>query len=63
MAKEDIEDFQNSSKYWICDNDHVEGNFKVRDHCHVTKRYRGSARGDCNINAKLNYKIPIDSTT
>ena len=34
--------------------------FKVRrDHCHVTGSYRGSAHRDCNINVKLNRKIPI----
>ena len=33
ITKEDDEDFENFTKYWICDN--VEGDFKVRDHCHT----------------------------
>ena len=32
---------------------------KVRDHCHIIGKYRGSAYRDCNINAKLNHKIPV----
>ena len=29
---------------------------KIRDHCHITGKYRGSAHRDCNINVKLNEK-------
>ena len=32
---------------------------KVKDHCPITGKYRGSARRDCNINIKLNHKILI----
>ena len=35
------------------------GFVKVRDHCHMTGKYRGSAHINCNSNAKLNHKIPI----
>ena len=33
--------------------------FKVRDHCHITGKHRGSAHRDCNNNLKLNHKIPM----
>ena len=34
MTKEDNEDFQISTKCWICDNDdYVDNDVKVRDHC------------------------------
>ena len=36
MTKEDNENFKNSTKCWICDNDYVDNDVKVRDHCHVT---------------------------
>ena len=42
MTKKDDEDFQNSTKSRICDSDYVDGKVKVRDHCHVTVKYRGS---------------------
>ena len=50
---------ESSTKSWICDNDYVDTDVKVRDHCHITGKYRGSAHGDCNFNLKLNHKIPI----
>ena len=44
---------------WICYNVYVEGDVKVRDHCHITGKYRGSAHRDCNIKVKFNHKTPI----
>ena len=58
MTKEDNEGFENSSKCWICDNDYVDNDVKIRDHCHITGKYRGSAHRDCNVNIKLNQNIP-----
>ena len=59
MTKEDNEDFKNSTKCCICDNDYIDNDVKVRDHCLITEKYRGSAYRDCNINLKLNHKIPV----
>ena len=59
MIKEDNEDFKNSTKCWICGNDYVDNDVKVRDHCHITGKCRASAHRDCNINFKLNCKTPI----
>ena len=56
MTKKDNEDFENSTKCWICDNAYFDGDVKVRDHCHFTGKYRGFAHRDCN---KLNLKIPV----
>ena len=59
VNQEDNEDFKNSTKGWICDNDYVDNDVKVRDHCHIIGKYGGWAHRDCNINLKLNHKIPI----
>ena len=50
--------FENSTKCWIWDNDCVDGDVKVRDHWHITRKYRASTHGDCNIKAKLYQKSP-----
>ena len=59
MSKEDNEDFKNYTKCWIYDNDYIDNDVKVRDHFHITGKYRGSAHRDCNINLKLNHDINI----
>ena len=59
MTKEDDEDFENSTKFWICDYVFVEGDAKLIHHCPITGKYRSSAHRDVNINLKLNCKIPI----
>ena len=46
MTKEDNEDFKNSTKCWICGNDCIDSDVKIRDHCHVTGKYSGSAHRD-----------------
>ena len=43
MTKEEDDNFESSTKCWICDNTFVEGSVKVRDHCHITGKYRGTA--------------------
>ena len=50
MAADDKKDFNSSSKSSICDN-------KVKDHDHITGKYRGSAHWHCNVNFKMTKKI------
>ena len=54
-----VEPKNNGEQNLICDNVYVNGDVDVRDHCHITRKYRGSAGRDCNNNVKLNNKIPI----
>ena len=56
--KEDNQAFKNSTKCWIHDNVFVD-NVYVRDHCHITGKYRGSAHRDFNTSVELNHKIPM----
>ena len=60
ITKKDHEDFENPTKCSICDNDYIYlSDVKVKDHCQITGKYRGSAHRDCYINVKLNHKIPV----
>ena len=49
MTKETDEDFENSAKCWICNNVYVDDDIKVRDHCLITGKYKGSSRRECTI--------------
>ena len=50
---------QQSNSCWICkkliDNDEE----KVRDHSHVTGKFRGAAHRNCNTNFQLTKKVPV----
>ena len=59
MTKQCDKGFEKSIKFWIFDNSYVDGDVKVRDHCHITGKYRGSAHRDCNISVKLCKKKPV----
>ena len=59
MTKKDNEDFDNSTKCWICDSDYIGNDVKVRNHCHITENHRGPAHGNLNINVKLNHNISV----
>ena len=50
---------KNYTKCCVCDNDYIDGDVKVRDHCHISEKYRGSAHTDCNINVQLNHKTTV----
>ena len=36
MTEEDNEDFENSIKCCICNNDYIDNDVKVRNHYHIT---------------------------
>ncbi|KAB0804232.1 hypothetical protein PPYR_01202 [Photinus pyralis] len=43
----------------ICEGPILEGEVKVRDHCHFTGRFRSSAHQACNLRYKAPHMIPI----
>ena len=53
------ERFEQSNICWICGKLLVFSDEKVRDHCHISGKYRGAAHWSCNINLKISKKIPV----
>ena len=49
IMTEEEEQFQSSNICWICEKLTNDSNEKVRDHCHVTGKFRGPAQWSCNI--------------
>ena len=52
MSTKEKERFQLANSCSICDKLFDVGDEKVRDHCHITGKYRGASHWSCNINLK-----------
>ena len=50
---------KNSQDCWICNEKITKNKDKVRDHCHITGKYRGPAHKKCNSKLRIPRKIPI----
>ena len=57
MTIENENNYRNSQICWIC-NGKINID-KVRDHCHVKGKYRGSGHSQCNLKLKIPKKLPI----
>ena len=59
IMSEEEKEFQSSDICWICEKLIDDDNEKVRDECHVTKKFRGTAHRSCNINFQLTENVPV----
>ena len=59
MSVDEEERYQLTNSCWICNKLFDVGDRKVRDHCHVTGKFRGTAHFSCNANCKLSKKVPV----
>ena len=59
MTSQDKTNHKNATTCYLCSRD-ISGSDKVRDHCHVSGKYRGCACTKCNVNYNNKHsKIPI----
>ena len=62
MTKENEKEFKKAEECYICNKKYTDEDIRVRDHCHITGNYRGSAHQECNLKLKVNpeeMKIPV----
>ena len=62
MTQDDEDKFKKATECHICNKQYTEKDIRVRDHCHITGKYRGSAHQDCNLKLTINpdeIKIPV----
>ena len=59
MSMKEEELFQKANKCWICDKLFELLDEKVRDHCHVTGKFRGAAHFKYNANFKITKRVPV----
>ena len=58
MSEEKVQ-FQSSNTCWICEKLIGNDDGKVRDHCHITGKFRGAAHWRCYINLQLTKKVSV----
>ena len=59
IMSEEEEQFQSSNICWICKKLIDNADEKVREHYHITRKFRGAAHWSCNINLQLTKKVPV----
>ena len=62
MTEENEQEFKKATTCHICDKKFTEKDIRVRDHCHITGEFRGSAHQECNLKLRINpkeIKIPV----
>ncbi|KAM0726697.1 hypothetical protein ACS0PU_007881 [Formica fusca] len=59
LTRDEREKFHSATHCHICEKPFEQDDTRVRDHCHLTGRYRGPAHSNCNLNYKDSFCIPI----
>ena len=62
MTEDDETRFKLMDKCHICDKEYTDKDVRVRDHCHITGKFRGSAYQECNLKLRIkpeDIKIPV----
>jgi len=59
LSSEQWNTFYNATQCHVCEKPFASDDTRVRDHRHLTRRYRGPAYSNCNPNYKDSYHIPV----
>ena len=62
MTEDDEQHFKTMDGCHICGEKYTEKDVRVRDHCHITGKFRGSAHQECNLKLRIkpeDIKIPV----
>ena len=64
LTPEEEKDFKSAQLCHICEEELLVCKktgeiFKVRDHCHLTGKYRGAAHNQCNLNCRKPLILPV----
>ncbi|XP_055307001.1 uncharacterized protein LOC129572785 [Sitodiplosis mosellana] len=62
LSEEEENDFQDADVCHICKKEfYFKSNMwnKVRDHCHLSGRYRGASHSECNLKFQISKSVPV----
>ena len=53
MTEVDEQNFKTMDGWHICGEKYTDKDVRVRDHCHITGKFRGSAHQECNLKLRI----------
>ena len=62
MTEDDEQRFRTMDGCHICGEKYTDKVVRVRDHCHITGKFRGSAHQECNLKLRIkpaDIKMPL----
>ena len=62
MTEVDEQNFKTMDGCHICGEKYTDKDMRIRDHCHITGKFRGSAHQECNLKLRIkpeDIKIPV----
>ena len=62
MTEVNEQNFKTMDGCHICGEKYTDKDVRVRDHCHITGKFRGSAHQECNLKLRIkpeDIKIPV----
>ena len=62
MNEVDEQNFKTMDGCHICGEKYTDKDVRIRDHCHITGKFRGSSHQECNLKLRIkpeNLKIPV----
>ena len=62
MTEVDEQHFKTMDGCHICGEKYIDKDVHIRDHCHITGKFKGSAHQECNLKLRIkpeNLKIPV----
>lgn len=59
MSKNEWKSFKNATVCYLCKEKFTKDNNKVRDHDHLSGKYRGAAHNSCNLKLRNSFRVPV----
>ena len=62
MTDNDEQRFRTMDRCHICGEKYTDKDVRIRDHCHISGKFRGSAHQECNLKLRIkpdDIKIPV----
>ena len=59
MNKNDWSHYNQAKTCYVCCESFTRDNYKLKDHCHVSGKFRGAACNRCNLQLRLTHTIPV----